>query len=150
MHKLYVYIVTRQDILNRRSFGTKMVEDYEQMLVLKSIRTVSFSVIHSYRTKVIFFRNIVLITSCYTFWSILGYYQCVATNSAGTISATAYLLCNNTTNIPAAPKQVQCIPFDENNICVRWTGTKYDTAYSVYSYDTASNCKYRENNYVLN
>lgn len=68
----------------------------------------------------------------------LGIYQCIATNSAGTISAAAYLLCNST-KIPNAPKNVQCTPFDDNNICVKWQGTQ--NAYSVYAVETNTDGK---------
>lgn len=70
-------------------------------------------------------------------------YQCVATNSAGTIWTAAYIEIHSSGNHPNPPENIECIPYDDHNICLKWDVPNNVTvkAFSIHSITAGS--KYR-------
>ncbi|XP_044761371.1 protogenin-like isoform X2 [Coccinella septempunctata] len=92
------------------------------------------------RTKI---RNGALVMS-HTFTSDVGIYQCVASNSAGSIWAPAQVVSDpRTPAIPPPPHHVQCRSYDRKSICVTWQEPENVVvrAYSIFSfYNTHQEC----------
>ncbi|KAK4882138.1 hypothetical protein RN001_005457 [Aquatica leii] len=68
-----------------------------------------------------------------------GFYQCVASNEVGQTWVSSQLTPTFSENRPNPPQDVQCRPFDDTSICLKWFSSPNVTiqAYSIYIFNEA-------------
>ncbi|KAF5286836.1 hypothetical protein FQA39_LY00369 [Lamprigera yunnana] len=80
-------------------------------------------------------QNGILISHSFT--TDAGFYQCVASNSAGQKWVSAQLMPIFSENRPNPPQNVNCRPFDDSSICLVWCSPPNISiqAYSIYVFN---------------
>ncbi|KAL3280294.1 hypothetical protein HHI36_017784 [Cryptolaemus montrouzieri] len=75
----------------------------------------------------------------HTFTYDAGIYQCVATNSAGSIWTSAQVVLTSP-NPPPPPGDVRCRSYDDRSVCVTWRSPKNlnASAFSIYSFSRSN------------
>lgn len=65
-----------------------------------------------------------------------GVYQCLAENQVGSAWTGASVRLNSSSNTPRKPWDINCLPYEAESMCLRWTAEPNVVAYTVIAHKT--------------